>query len=80
MPSNTSLIVLLNFADRGVRAQFKPARERVDVLVDLFTGSRHDAREDGSHQITLTPYSWHWLRVGAADNVLSRDMLDLDPK
>jgi maltose alpha-D-glucosyltransferase/alpha-amylase len=77
---STSLVVLLNFASKGVRVQFTPAREHVDVLVDLFTGIRHQAREDGSHRLTLKPYAWHWLRVGAADNVLARDMLDLDPR
>jgi maltose alpha-D-glucosyltransferase/alpha-amylase len=76
----TSLVTLHNFSERTVRTQFKPGRDRSDVLVDVFHGSRHAAGKDGAHRITLKPYAWHWLRVGDGDNVLARDALDTAPR
>jgi maltose alpha-D-glucosyltransferase / alpha-amylase len=74
---NTSLLTLHNFSARTVRPQFTAGRDRSDLLVDVFDGTRHTAGKDGRHRLTLAPSAWHWLRVGDGDNVLARDALDL---
>ena len=42
------------------------------VLVDLLTGARSEADEDGRHCLYLEGYGYHWFRVGGLDALLKR--------
>ncbi len=67
----TSLVTLHNFADRSSKVRMRVECASDGILMDVF-GSRHSrAHNDGSHQVTLEPYGWRWLRVGSADNTLN---------
>jgi maltose alpha-D-glucosyltransferase / alpha-amylase len=67
---STGLLTLHNFCDEQRTARLELGNDG-KLLVDIFD---HDSREssDGTHEITLNPYGYRWLRVGAADNALNR--------
>jgi maltose alpha-D-glucosyltransferase/alpha-amylase len=71
----SSLVTLHNFADRTRRVTFKVGCPGDDLLVSLFDGSETRAANDGQHHVTLKPYGWRWLRVGALDTTLKRSTL-----
>jgi maltose alpha-D-glucosyltransferase/alpha-amylase len=75
----TSLITLHNFADRAQNVRLRIESARDESLVDVFNGRPSRVRNDGTHRITLEPYSWRWFRVGAADNTLNRSDLNITP-
>jgi maltose alpha-D-glucosyltransferase/alpha-amylase len=76
---DTSLLTLHNFSCRKQRVRLKTGCNRGDLLVELFDGKHSQAANDGVHHVELTPYAWRWYRVGAADNVLNRSVLDPAP-
>jgi maltose alpha-D-glucosyltransferase / alpha-amylase len=76
---DTSLLTLHNFSGRKQRVRLKTGCNRGDLLVELFDGKHSQAANDGVHHVDLTPYAWRWYRVGAADNVLNRSVLDPAP-
>jgi maltose alpha-D-glucosyltransferase / alpha-amylase len=76
---DTSLLTLHNFSSRKQRVRLKTGCNRGDLLVELFDGKHSQAANDGVHHVDLTPYAWRWYRVGAADNVLNRSVLDPAP-
>jgi maltose alpha-D-glucosyltransferase/alpha-amylase len=76
---DTSLLTLHNFSSRKQRVRLKTGCNRGDLLVELFDGKHSQAANDGVHHVELTPYAWRWYRVGAADNVLNRSVLDPAP-
>jgi len=73
----TGLVTVHNFAESTCRVRLKPPDGRWDALVDVFEGGQSRPAGDGSHQWTLKPHGWRWLRVGDGDNVLARESLDL---
>jgi maltose alpha-D-glucosyltransferase / alpha-amylase len=73
----SSLVTLHNFADRSHRVTFRVGSKDDGLLVSLFDQTHTTARNDGTHHISLQPYGWRWLRVGALDNVLTRSTLNI---
>ena len=71
------LVTLHNFAGGTRRVTFKVVGRNDRLLVSLFDKSESIAAADGAHHLTLKPYGWSWLRVGALDNVLSRSTLTI---
>jgi maltose alpha-D-glucosyltransferase / alpha-amylase len=76
---DTSLLTMHNFSSRKQRVRLTPGCSRGDVLVELFDGRHSRSANDGSHRVDLDGYGWRWYRVGAADNVLNRSVLDVAP-
>jgi maltose alpha-D-glucosyltransferase/alpha-amylase len=75
---DTSLVTLHNFSNRTQKAAFRVGSERGALLIDVFDARHSRAHNDGEHHVTLEPYAWRWLRVGAVDNALDRSDLSLD--
>ena len=73
----SSLVTLHNFADRARRVVFKVGCPNDDTLVSLVDGTVSRATNDSTHHMTLKPYGWRWLRVGAVDNTLTRSTLTI---
>jgi maltose alpha-D-glucosyltransferase/alpha-amylase len=73
----SSLVTLHNFSDRTRRVTFKVGCPNDEILVSLIDGTMTRATNDGTHQVTLKPYGWRWLRVGALDNALTRSTLTI---
>jgi maltose alpha-D-glucosyltransferase/alpha-amylase len=73
----TSLVTLHNFADRTRRVAFKVGCPHDEVLVSVFDGAETRADAERTHHLTLKPYDWRWLRVGALDNALTRSTLTI---
>ena len=68
----TALVTLHNFSCER-RTVCLPEREvRAPRLVDIFGNDHSAAERDSMYRITLEAYGYKWLRVGAADNTLSR--------
>ena len=74
----SSLVTLHNFSKRSRRVTCKVGCPHDDVLASLTDGWMSRAANDGTHQITLKPYGWRWLRVGARDNALTRSTLTIN--
>ena len=73
----SSLVTLHNFSGATRRFTLKVGTRNDQLLVSLFDAATSTAASDGAHHITLKPYGWRWLRVGALDNVLERSTLTL---
>jgi maltose alpha-D-glucosyltransferase/alpha-amylase len=73
----SSLVTLHNFSDRARRVAFKVGCPNDDILVSLVDGTVSRATNDSTHHVTLKPYGWRWLRVGAVDNTLTRSTLTI---
>jgi maltose alpha-D-glucosyltransferase/alpha-amylase len=73
----SSLVTLHNFSDRTRRVTFKVGCPNDEILVSLIDGTMTRATNDGTHQVTLKPYGWRWLRVGALDSALTRSTLTI---
>ena len=68
---NTALVTLHNFSQRKTSLQLTLEGPGSDLLVDLFTGETHRAK-NGRYAIALPGYGYRWLRLGSADNTLTR--------
>ena len=73
----SSIVTLHNFSDRARRVAFTVDCPDGDLLVSLVDGAATRAGEDGMHRVSLKPYGWSWMRVGAVDNALTRSTLSL---
>ena len=73
----TSVLTLHNFSSGTRKVRLKVGSDRDDVLVDVFDGRHSRRQNDGTHRITLEPFSWRWFRVGGADNTLDRSDLNI---
>jgi maltose alpha-D-glucosyltransferase/alpha-amylase len=73
----SSLVTLHNFSGGTRRVTFNVGCRNDRLLVSLFDAGSSTAAADGAHHVTLKPYAWRWLRVGAIDNVLERSTLAL---
>jgi maltose alpha-D-glucosyltransferase/alpha-amylase len=73
----TSLVTLHNFADRARRVTFKVGCPRDELLVSVVDGAETRCDGERTHHLTLKPYDWRWLRVGALDNALTRSTLTI---
>jgi maltose alpha-D-glucosyltransferase/alpha-amylase len=73
----SSLVTLHNFSGGTRRVRFNVGCQNDRLLVSLFDAASSTAAADGAHHVTLKPYAWRWLRVGAIDNVLERSTLTL---
>jgi maltose alpha-D-glucosyltransferase/alpha-amylase len=74
---DTALVTLHNFAGQSRRVAFKVGCQNDGVLVSLFDDAQSRAGHDGTHRLSLEPYGWRWLRVGAIDNALTRSTLTI---
>ncbi|WP_147045256.1 alpha-amylase family protein [Methylobacterium gnaphalii] len=71
---NNSVLCLHNFEARPLELHFKTGVEGEEgrVLVDLLTGERAEAGEDGRHRVLIEGYGYRWYRVGGLDALLRR--------
>jgi maltose alpha-D-glucosyltransferase/alpha-amylase len=67
-----ALVTLHNFTDRSRPVALALEGPGADLLVDVFDHQHSRAGGEGAHVITLPPYGYRWLRVGAADSTLDR--------
>jgi maltose alpha-D-glucosyltransferase/alpha-amylase len=72
-----SLVTLHNFADRECKVQLVLSGPHTARLVDILGDQHSQADDQGVHHLTLEPYGYRWLRVGAADHALRwRDLAE----
>lgn len=70
----TSVLCLHNLAARPIEIRFESGVEAPlgRVLVDLLTGTRSEAGDDGRHTVLMEGHGYHWFRVGGLDAPLRR--------
>ncbi|TXN21007.1 alpha-amylase family protein [Methylobacterium sp. WL9] len=71
---NNSVLCLHNLDPKPIEVHFRTGvkGEEGKLLVDLLTGARTEAGQDGRHSILIEGYGYHWYRVGGLDALLRR--------
>ncbi|KAB1072042.1 alpha-amylase family protein [Methylobacterium planeticum] len=71
---NNAVLCVHNLAARPIEVSLRTgiAAPEGHLLIDLVTGSRSEATEEGRHTICLEGYGYHWYRVGGLDALLRR--------
>jgi len=69
-----SVLCLHNLAPEPLEIVLRTGVEGPEnaVMVDLLTGRRSEAGEDGRHRVFMEGYGYHWFRVGGLDALLRR--------
>ncbi|WP_336486916.1 alpha-amylase family protein [Methylobacterium nigriterrae] len=71
---NNAVLCLHNLAARPIEVSLDTGIEPPEghLLIDLVTGKRSEAGEDGRHGLCLEGYGYHWFRIGGLDALLRR--------
>ena len=69
-----SVLCVHNLSGTPMEISLSPEVEGPEgrVLVDLLTGRRSEAGDDGRHCLMMERYGYHWFRLGGLDAPLKR--------